>query len=175
MKSHAKVVVIGGGSWRQRPLSLDQGGMEGRAVDRTRRTHLGSTWHAAGGMHTVNGDPKRRQAAAIHDRTLQGDRSGFRTVLRRAYHRRSHARRHARTARLVEEAKARGRYLGMDLEIISVDEAARLFRCWRRSTSPAPCTIPSKVTSILWRDPRLCQVRADRRPPKSSAIPGDRS
>jgi len=63
-------------------------------------------------------------------------------------------------------AKARGRYLGMDLEIISVDEAARLFPLLEKNTSPAPCTIPSKVRRSLWRDPRLCQVRAESAAPK---------
>ena len=58
MKSHAKVVVIGGGvvgcsvlyhltrfGWRDVVL-----------VERSELTS-GSTWHAAGGMHTINGDP----------------------------------------------------------------------------------------------------------------------
>ena len=59
MKSHAQVVVIGGGVvGAQRRLSPDQGRLERRRAARARRSSpRGSTWHAAGGMHTLNGDP----------------------------------------------------------------------------------------------------------------------
>ena len=46
-------------------------------------------------------------------------------------------------------AKARGRYLNMELEIISVDEAAKLFPLHGQDAFRGrACTIPSKVTSI---------------------------
>jgi dimethylglycine dehydrogenase len=87
----------------------------------------GSTWHAAGGMHTVNGDPNvaklqqytielykeiekiSGQSCGVHITggiMLAGTRERFDWL---------------------KMAKARGRYLGMDLDIISVDEAAKLF------------------------------------------------
>ena len=69
MKSHARVVVIGGGvvgcsvlyhltrlGWRDVVL-----------VERSELT-AGSTWHAAGGMHTLNGDPN---VAALQDYTIK--------------------------------------------------------------------------------------------------------
>ncbi len=87
----------------------------------------GSTWHAAGGMHTVNGDPN---VAKLQQYTIElykeieqisGQSCGVHITggLMLAGTR----------ERLdwLKMAKARGRYLGMDLEIISVDEAARLF------------------------------------------------
>ena len=87
----------------------------------------GSTWHAAGGMHTVNGDPnvaKLQQYTINLYKELEkisGQSCGMHLTggLMLA----------GTKARLdwLKMAKARGRYLGMDLEIISVDEAARLF------------------------------------------------
>src|SRR6202043_3957114 len=87
----------------------------------------GSTWHAAGGMHTVNGDPN---VAKLQQYTIElykeieavsGQSCGVHITggLMLAGTR----------ERLdwLKMAQARGRYLGMDLEIISVDEAAKLF------------------------------------------------
>src|SRR5204863_245945 len=87
----------------------------------------GSTWHAAGGMHTLNGDPNvarlqqytinlykdleriSGQSCGLHmpgGIMLAGTRERFDWL---------------------KMAQARGRYLGMDLELISADEAARVF------------------------------------------------
>src|SRR3546814_5021457 len=58
MKSHAQVVVIGGGVVGCSVLfHLTQAGW--RDVVLLERSELtsGSTWHAAGGMHTLNSDP----------------------------------------------------------------------------------------------------------------------
>jgi dimethylglycine dehydrogenase len=87
----------------------------------------GSTWHAAGGMHTINGDPN---VAKLQQYTinlyqelerLTGQSCGMHVTggLMLASTR----------ARLdwLKMAVARGRYLGMELDIISVEEAARLF------------------------------------------------
>ena len=87
----------------------------------------GSTWHAAGGMHTVNGDPN---VAKLQQYTIElykeieaisGQSCGVHITggLMLAGSR----------ERLdwLKMAKARGRYLGMDLEIISVEEAHKLF------------------------------------------------
>ena len=58
MKSHAQVVVIGGGVVGCSVLFhlAKHGWTDVVLVERDELTS-GSTWHAAGGMHTVNGDP----------------------------------------------------------------------------------------------------------------------
>ena len=87
----------------------------------------GSTWHAAGGMHTVNGDPN---VAKLQQYTIQlykeierisGQSCGV--------HITGGVMLAGTRERLdwLKMAKARGRYLKMELEIISVDEAAKLF------------------------------------------------
>lgn len=87
----------------------------------------GSTWHAAGGMHTVNGDPNvaKLQQYTINlykeIKKISGQSCGV------------HITGGLMLAGTPERmdwlrmAKARGRYLGMDLELISPDEAAKLF------------------------------------------------
>ncbi len=58
MKSHAKVVVIGGGVVGCSVLYhlAREGWTDALLLERSELTS-GSTWHAAGGMHTINGDP----------------------------------------------------------------------------------------------------------------------
>ncbi len=58
MKSHAKVVVIGGGVVGCSVLYhlARDGWTDALLLERSELTS-GSTWHAAGGMHTINGDP----------------------------------------------------------------------------------------------------------------------
>src|SRR5258705_9895583 len=58
MKSHAKVVVIGGGVVGCSVLFhlARHGWTDVVLIERDELTS-GSTWHAAGGMHTLNGDP----------------------------------------------------------------------------------------------------------------------
>ncbi|TWF54886.1 GcvT family protein [Neorhizobium alkalisoli] len=58
MKSHARVVVIGGGVVGCSVLYhlTKLGWTDVVLVERSELTS-GSTWHAAGGMHTINGDP----------------------------------------------------------------------------------------------------------------------
>ena len=58
MKTHARVVVIGGGVVGASVLyHLTKAGWKDVVlVEREQLTH-GSTWHAAGGFHTLNGDP----------------------------------------------------------------------------------------------------------------------
>ena len=43
----------------------------------------GSSWHAAGGFHTLNGDPNVAKLQAYTVAALQGDRGALRPVLRR--------------------------------------------------------------------------------------------
>ncbi len=58
MKSHAKAVVIGGGVVGCSVLYhlAREGWTDAVLLERSELTS-GSTWHAAGGMHTINGDP----------------------------------------------------------------------------------------------------------------------
>ena len=128
MKSSAQVVVIGGGVVGASVLFhlTELGWTDVVLVERTELT-AGSTWHAAGGMHTLNGDPnvaklqqytvglyreieqRSGQNCGIHMNgglTLAGDRERMDWL---------------------RMAQARGRYLGMDMEIISPAEAKRMF------------------------------------------------
>ena len=128
MKSHAKVVVIGGGVVGASVLyHLTKAGWKDVLLIERAELTSGSTWHAAGGMHTVNGDPnvaKLQQYTINLYKELEqisGQSCGMHVTggIMLAGTR----------ERLdwLKMAKARGRYLGMELEIISVDEAARLF------------------------------------------------
>ena len=58
MKSHAQVVVIGGGVvGASVAYHLTKGGWKDVVLIERSELTSGSTWHAAGGMHTLNGDP----------------------------------------------------------------------------------------------------------------------
>ena len=76
MKSHARVVVIGGGVVGCSVLyHLTKAGWKDVVLlEREQLTH-GSTWHAAGGFHTLNGDPNVAK--------LQATRSGCMTSWKR--------------------------------------------------------------------------------------------
>jgi dimethylglycine dehydrogenase len=128
MKSHAKVVVIGGGVVGASVLyHLTKAGWRDVLLIERAELTSGSTWHAAGGMHTVNGDPN---VAKLQQYTIElykeiehisGQSCGV--------HITGGIMLAGTRERLdwLKMAKARGRYLGMELEIISVDEAAKLF------------------------------------------------
>src|SRR3984893_17615546 len=69
MKSHAKVVVIGGGVVGASLLyHLTKAGWKDVLLVERAELTSGSTWHAAGGMHTVNGDPN---VAKLQQYTIQ--------------------------------------------------------------------------------------------------------
>ena len=128
MKTHARVAVIGGGVVGASVLyHLAKAGWTDAVLFERDELTSGSTWHAAGGMHTLNGDPNvaklqeytiklyreieevSGQSCSIHitggvDLAGTPERMDFLKV-----------------------ACGRARYLGLDMEIISVDEAARLF------------------------------------------------
>ena len=58
MKSSARVVVVGGGVVGASVLyHLTKAGWSDVLLIERDELTSGSTWHAAGGMHTVNGDP----------------------------------------------------------------------------------------------------------------------
>ena len=128
MKSHTRVVVIGGGVVGASVLyHLTKAGWKDVLLIERAELTSGSTWHAAGGMHTVNGDPN---VAKLQQYTIEllkeieqisGQSCGV--------HITGGIMLAGTRERLdwLKMAKARGRYLGMDLEIISVDEAAKLF------------------------------------------------
>ncbi len=128
MNSHAKAVVIGGGVVGCSVLyHLTKAGWKDVLLIERGELTCGSTWHAAGGMHTVNGDPN---VAKLQQYTinlykeleqLTGQSCGM--------HLTGGIMLAGTRERLdwLKMARARGRYLGMELEVISVDEAQKLF------------------------------------------------
>ncbi len=128
MKSHAQVVVIGGGVvGASVAYHLTKGGWRDVVLVERAELTSGSTWHAAGGMHTLNGDPNvaRLQQYTIdlykEIEAISGVSCGMHVTggLNLA----------GTKERLdwLKMAKARGCYLGMNLEILSIDEAARMY------------------------------------------------
>jgi dimethylglycine dehydrogenase len=128
MKTHTRVAVIGGGVVGASVLyHLARAGWTDVVLLERDELTSGSTWHAAGGMHTLNGDPNvaklqkytielyreieaaSGQSCSIHI-TAGVDLAG--TPERMDF---------------LKLACARARYLGLDMEIISIDEAARIF------------------------------------------------
>ena len=128
MKTHVQVAVIGGGVVGASVLyHLTKAGWTDVVLIERDELTSGSTWHAAGGMHTLNGDPnvaklqqytiklyqeleaESGQSCGIH---ITGgiDLAGTRERMD-----------------FLKLAVGRGRYLGLDMELVSVDEAARLF------------------------------------------------
>jgi len=128
VKNDVRVAVIGGGVVGASVLyHLTKAGWKDVLLIERGELTCGSTWHAAGGMHTINGDPNvaKLQQYTINlykeIEQISGQSCGVHVTggIMLAGTR----------ARLdwLKMAKARGRYLGMELEIISVEEAARLF------------------------------------------------
>ena len=78
MKSDARVVVIGGGVVGASVLyHLTRAGWKDVLLIERGELTCGSTWHAAGGMHTLNGDPN---VARLQQYTITSTKSssGFR-------------------------------------------------------------------------------------------------
>ena len=128
MKTHTRVAVIGGGVVGASVLYhlAKAGWIDIVLIERDELTS-GSTWHAAGGMHTLNGDPN---VAKLQEYTIKlyreiEEASGQSCSI--------HITAGVDLAGTPERmdflklACARARYLGLDMEIISVDEAARIF------------------------------------------------
>ncbi|MFO1060097.1 MAG: FAD-dependent oxidoreductase [Dongiaceae bacterium] len=128
MKSHAQVVVIGGGVVGCSVLyHLTKAGWRDVVLVERDQLTSGSTWHAAGGFHTLNGDPNVAK--------LQGYTIGLYDELERisgqscGLHR-SGGLMLADTPERMEWLKmahARARYLGLETELLSVAEAKKLF------------------------------------------------
>ncbi len=128
MKSHVQVAVIGGGVVGASVLYhlTKLGWKEVLLIERSELTS-GSTWHAAGGMHTLNSDPNisklqeytiklyreieeiSGQSCGIH---LTGGVFLATTPQRTEW---------------LKAMRANGRMLGMDKELITPKEAAELF------------------------------------------------
>ena len=128
MKSHVQVAVIGGGVVGCSVLyHLTKAGWKDVILIERDELTSGSTWHAAGGMHTINLDPNvaKLQQYTINlykeIEEISGQSCGVHITggLMLA----------GTPERLdwLKQVQARGRYLGMKTEFVSLDEAARRF------------------------------------------------
>ena len=128
MKSQARVVVIGGGVVGCSVLYhlARAGWTDVMLIERSELTS-GSTWHAAGGFHTLNGDPNvaRLQAYTISLYKELEELSGQSCSL----HMTGGVMMADTPDRMdfLRQAKATGRYLGMDTELITPSEAKSMF------------------------------------------------
>ncbi len=128
MKSHAKVVVIGGGVVGCSVLyHLTKFGWKDVVLLERSELTSGSTWHAAGGMHTINGDPNvaklqkytvelYKEIEAYSEQNIGLHMTGG--VMLAATPERFD---------WLKSIKAKGRYLGLDADLITPNEAAELF------------------------------------------------
>jgi dimethylglycine dehydrogenase len=141
MKSHVRVAVIGGGVVGASVLyHLTKGGWTDVVLLERDELTCGSTWHAAGGMHTLNGDPN---VAKLQKYTIELYReieaiSGVSCGL----HMPGGLMLAGTQARVdwLKGAVAKGSYLGMDAELISMDDAHRLL----------PLIDKSRFIAALW-------------------------
>ena len=127
MKSSARVVVIGGGVVGCSVLYhlTKRGWTDVMLIERSELTS-GSTWHAAGGFHTLNGDPNvaklQQYTVELYKEIeeLSGQSCGLHltggVMLAGTKERMD----------WLKMAHAKGRYLGMHTEIISAAEAKKL-------------------------------------------------
>ncbi len=127
MKAHAQVVVIGGGVVGTSVLyHLTKKGWRDVVLLERLELTSGSTWHAAGGMHTVNGDPNvaKLQQYTINLYKEIEEVSGQSVGL----HMTEGLMLAATPARWewLKSIRSKGRYLGMQVELVSLDEAEKL-------------------------------------------------
>jgi len=142
MKTQAQVVVIGGGVVGASVLYhlTKHGWTDVMLVERSELTS-GSTWHAAGGMHTINGDPNvaklQQYTISLYKEieALSGQDIGLHMtggVMLAATQERFD---------WLKGVYAKGKYLGMDeLEIITAERAAELM----------PLLDPAQFTGALY-------------------------
>ena len=127
MKSHTRVVVIGGGVVGCSVLyHLTKAGWKDVVLLERDQLTSGSTWHAAGGFHTLNGDPNvaklQGYTIALYDELekISGQSCGLH---------RSGGLLLADTPERMEWLKmahARARYLGLETALLSAREACEL-------------------------------------------------
>src|SRR5215510_1348711 len=128
MKTHVQVAVVGGGVVGCSVLyHLTKAGWRDVVLIERDELTSGSTWHAAGGMHTINLDPNvaklQQYTITLYKEieAISGQSCGVHITggLMLA----------GTNDRLdwLRQAHARGRYLGMETEFVSIDEAARRF------------------------------------------------
>jgi dimethylglycine dehydrogenase len=128
MKSHVQVAVIGGGVVGASVLyHLTKAGWRDVVLIERNELTSGSTWHAAGGMHTINSDPN---VAKLQHYTIElykeieaisGQSCGVHLTAGISL---------AGTRERMDWLKlmhGRGRYLGLGQELVTADEAAKLF------------------------------------------------
>ena len=127
MKTSARVVVIGGGVVGCSVLyHLTKAGWKDVVLVERDILTSGSTWHAAGGFHTLNGDPNVAK--------LQGYTIGLYDELEKisgqacGLHRSGGLILADSPARMewLKMAHARARYLGLETEMLSMAEAKKL-------------------------------------------------
>ena len=127
IKSHAKVVVIGGGVVGASVLyHLTKFGWRDVVLVERAELTAGSTWHAAGGMHTINGDPNmaRLQKYTVdlyrEIEAYSGQDIGL--------HMTGGVMLAATPARFdwLKSIAGKGKYMGIDAHIISPQEAQEL-------------------------------------------------
>jgi dimethylglycine dehydrogenase len=128
MKSHVKAVVIGGGVVGCSVLyHLAKAGLTDIMLIERSELTSGSTWHAAGGFHTLNGDPNvaKLQAYTIslykELEELTGQACGLHLV---GGFQMADTPERMDFLRLVH---AKCRYLGMDTELVTPSEAKAMF------------------------------------------------
>jgi dimethylglycine dehydrogenase len=127
MKSHYRAVVIGGGVVGCSVLyHLTKAGWRDVALVERDQLTSGSTWHAAGGFHTLNGDPNvaklQGYTIGLYDELekLSGQSCGL--------HRTGGLMLADTPERMewLKMAHARARYLGLETELMSAAEAKKL-------------------------------------------------
>jgi dimethylglycine dehydrogenase len=141
MKSHAQAVVIGGGVVGCSVLyHLTKLGWKDVVLIERSELTSGSTWHAAGGFHTINGDP---QVAKLQRYTIDlykeieeisGQATGFH-LTGGVYLAATKTR-----YEMLKATQSQEKLLGFDTELLSPEEGAKLF----------PLMDPKEFVGALW-------------------------
>ncbi|TSA15485.1 MAG: FAD-dependent oxidoreductase [Comamonadaceae bacterium] len=141
MQTHAKVVVIGGGVVGCSILfHLAKFGWKDVVLLERSELTSGSSWHAAGQIHTISSDPNISRLQSYSIKLYQEieetsghsvgmhNTGGFYLASTPAWH------------DYLKRERSKARYMGMDQEFISVEEAARLH----------PLLDPKRYIAALW-------------------------
>ncbi len=124
MKSHAEVVVIGGGVVGASVLyHLTKRGWRDVVLLERDELTSGSSWHAAGGMHTINGDPNvaklQKYTIDLYPEIEAASGQNIGLHMSGGYMLAGTQER----MEWLKTAHARGRYLGLDTELVTPQEA----------------------------------------------------